>query len=606
MKRIWIIGLVMLMASTIQAEKRVYFFRGQNLPAEVETIDLRPDKGVAQLALNNIYEDSESRYALFTKKADSWWQIMVETAKGRTANLSDVNSNWYLKIKMRRTVNYTLTIVLAGAGTANGYPITTSQLPADGEWHTLTIPLAQFPTAPLFSEKTTGRLLQIHSDSGYAGDLVGIDYCYLTNDPTGEDTGTVQPQKRYYFVTNSRTPLTNTPYAVVDYSKQTDIRANGWMQWSYVPFPYYSMEAEMPVAQQILLLNECPMEDVDADWFIIAQIQTNVQGAFEWRFYLPDGIAYTDTIEMDELIRDGKTWNRICLPLSKANKCLYTAPTALLWSLTSLAQTTAGEWSMGAMMLTNEPSATDPNPVVPGDPSQETRIYLLNDGSPLPENMNCVDYRLDQTSYLSVGYGNNTTRKATDSFLTLLPTNGWWSADIAAKTGVDLTMVDATWTMHTRIRTTSTFRPINLILYKESNAQLTRYQLTEAQLPTALNGQWVEFAIPMKELLANTPALINYTSRILSFHSDNGGVAGVEVSMDYLYFSHAGESRPDPQPGQPLVAEPELEPAPKTENIDNIYTQETNKTHKFIYHNNLYIRKGNKLYDLLGRPTTIH
>jgi hypothetical protein len=258
------------------------------------------------------------------------------------------------------------------------------------------------------------------------------------------------------------------------------------------------------------------------------------------------------------------------------------------------------------MMLTNEPSATDPNPVVPGDPSQETRIYLLNDGSPLPENMNCVDYRLDQTSYLSVGYGNHTTRKATDSFLTLLPTNGWWSADIAAKTGVDLTMVDDTWTMHTRIRTTSTFRPINLILYKESNAQLTRYQLTEAQLPTALNGQWVEFAIPMKELLANTPALINYTSRILSFHSDNGGVAGVEVSMDYLYFSHAGESRPDPQPGLPLVAEPELEPAPKTENIDNIYTQETNKTYKFIYHNNLYIRKGNKLYDLLGRPTTIH
>ena len=221
--------------------------------------------------------------------------------------------------------------------------------------------------------------------------------------------------------------------------------------------------------------------------------------------------------------------------------------------------------------------------------------------------MNCTDYRLDQTNYLTVSYGNNTTRKAADSFLTLLPTNGWWSADISARTAVDLTAVNATWTLHTRIRTTSTYRPINIILYKENNAQLARYQLTEALLPVAQNGNWLELDIPMTAFLTAGATLVNYTGRILSFHSDNGGTTGVEVSMDYFYFAHEGESRPDPQPGEVPVDEPTIEPMPEPEPIPqpegwiSVHDSTRPIAEKIFYNGQLFIQIGDTVYDVLGR-----
>lgn len=587
---------------TARAENRIYFFRAHDLPSEVQTVDLRPDHGIAQLTLNNIYADENARYALFTKKADSWWQVMVETAKGHTVDLSAVNESWYLKIKIRRTVNYPLTLVLAGAGTANGYALPVSKVPANGEWVELSIPLADFPVLPSFSEKYAGRLLQIHSDLGYAGDQVGIDYCYLTDNAASVDPGTVQAPKRYYLVANTRTPLSGVPYTVVDYSGDIETREDGWQQWSYIPFPYYSMESTMPVALQLLATRALSMPDINEEWYLVAQIRTNIQGAFACRLYLPDGSAYVDTVASSDWTRDNVTWNRLFLPLDRMTPYTYEDASEIIFSLSSEEEAESGEWSMASFMLTNDAAADDPLPLVPADPSQETRIYLLNDGSPLPANMNCIDYRLDYTSFLSIGYGNNTTRKASDPFLTLLPTNGWWSADISAKTPVDLTAVDASWTMHTRIRTTSAYRPVNLILYKEGNAQLARYQLTEALLPVAQNGTWFDFDIPMSAFLSGSAALINYTGRILSFHSDNGGVAGVEVSMEYLYFSHAGESKPDPQPGQSTIDEPELTPVEEKDPTEGI--EPTNYLYqpvKELRDGHLYIRVGEKTMDVLGR-----
>ena len=153
MKRIVCMLAAMTMVLAIYAEKRIYFFRAKDLPTDIETIDLRPDMGLTQLTLNNIYADSEARYALFNKKSDSWWQVMVETAKGKTVNLSEVDNSWYLKLKIRRTVDYSLTLVLAGAGTANGYPLPVSKLPANGEWTELSIPLKDFPLLPELTEK---------------------------------------------------------------------------------------------------------------------------------------------------------------------------------------------------------------------------------------------------------------------------------------------------------------------------------------------------------------------------------------------------------------------------------------------------------------------
>lgn len=601
MKHLFHLLIALLVSTSLWAEKRIYFFRAQELPANVQTIDLRPGNGLAQLSLSNIYQDENARYALFYKHADSWWQVMLETAKGRTVDLSEVNDSWYLKLKIRRTVDYNITLVLAGVGTANGYTLSTAKLPANGEWTELSIPLSEFPLLPEFTDEYAGRLLQIHSDLGFAGNLVGIDYCYLTNDPAGKDSGTVQAPKRCYFVTNSRSPVkTANPFIVEDYSAQMDIRADGWQQWSYIPFPYYSMENDMPVKIQLLHKGSAPViEELNNEWYLIAQIRTDVQGAFACRLFLPDGKAFSDTINADDWVRDGKTWNRLFLPLDHMKREKYTDQTKVFFSFASIETATAGEWNMASLMLTNDNAAEDPVPLVPADPSQETRIYLLNDGTLLPDFMNCTDYRLDQTDFLSVSYGNNTTRKTADSFLTLLPTNGWWSADIAAKTPVDLSAVDHTWTLHTRVRTTSAFRPVNIILYKENNAQLARYQLTDELLPVAQNGNWFDFDIPMSAFLPEAATLINYTSRILSFHSDNGGTPGVEVSMEYLYFSHEGESKPDPVPGQPTVSEPEVEPS--TEDIPLTTSGLQLPAKKILRDNHLLIQIGENIYDVCGR-----
>ena len=132
MKRFLVILFLLGTIAIVRAEKRIYFFRAHDLPAETQNTDLRPDQGLSQLTLNNIYRDEDARYSLFTKRADSWWQVMIETAKGRTVDLSDVDNSWCLKLKIRRTVNYPLTLVLAGTGTANGYSLPTTKVPANG------------------------------------------------------------------------------------------------------------------------------------------------------------------------------------------------------------------------------------------------------------------------------------------------------------------------------------------------------------------------------------------------------------------------------------------------------------------------------------------
>ena len=79
--------------------------------------------------------------------------------------------------------------------------------------------------------------------------------------------------------------------------------------------------------------------------------------------------------------------------------------------------------------------------------------------------------------------------------------------------------------------------------------------------------------------------------------------------MDYLYFSHEGESTPDPQPGLPVVEEPQIQPLPDPEpepdpqegleQIINHKSQIIN--HKFIIDGRLFIIRGEQLYDVLGR-----
>lgn len=606
MKKYLLTLFVILCGLISHAQRRYYLIRAGELPTDKVCYDLRPDENTVIWTLNNIYSVEQSRYALFTKRADSWWQVMTETAYGRHIDWSEVDASWSVVLKIRRTVDYPLTLVLGGVGTANGYTLTTAMVPADGEWRTLTIPLSSLPALPDFSDRYAGRLLQIHSDLGYAGDEVGIDYCYLTDDPSEADPGTVQPPKRYYFITNAHTPLNHTPYAVEDYSARMETRSEGWLQWSYIPYPYYSMNETSTAKEQLIAIEPIPMPDVTSDWVLMAQVRTDITTDLTIKLYLPDGRAFTDTISTADMVTDGKTWNRIFLPLQEMTAGMYGTTNDGVFFSIGAEDVPAGLWAIGSLMLTNDWTATDPDPHIPGDPSQQTRIYLIHDGTPLPEQMTCVDYRLFYTNYLSVSYGNNTTRNENESYLTLLPTNGWWSADISAASTVDLTAVNADWTLHTRIKTTSAYRPINLIFYKTGNAQLSRYQLTDALLPVSSNGEWYDFDIPMSDILGSETNLPSYNaSRIFSFHSDNGGTAGVEVSMEYMYLSKQGESRPDPQPGLEPVEEPTIDPMPEPvmEGIDEILYLSPSR--KFLHNGKLFIQRSNTIYTPQGLPISL-
>ena len=603
MKRLLIhtLFVALISAFTIMAhatETRYYFVRGGQLPQDITSVDLRPNYGGTEWNLRNIYRSENARYALFEKRADSWWQVTVNASKANPVDLSEIDNTWTLCMRLRRTVNYPLTLCLLGQTTAEGYTITTTEVPADGQWYTIKVPLSKFTTPLAFDQPQTNTLFRLHSDLGYAGNEVGIDFCYLTGDPTMLDLGQVRDETRFYLVSNDKTPR-NVPYDMTDYFSRISMKYSGWMQWAYVPFPFYSMDAAAPVAMQLCASTPLNMDIVDNDWCIVAQVMTDMQGELQATFYL-DGYAYAYTIAADQLTRDGKTWNRLYLPLDQAQLNTYTQSTPVVFSLKANTMT-AGIMSVASIMVTNNHSASDPKPVVPGDPANGQQIWLVNDGTPLPEMSNIVDYRLFYTDNLSVGYGNNTKRKETDPWLTLLPTNGWYSADVSAAKPVDLSAVQADWKMHAAISTTSTYRPINLILYKLANAQLYRYQLTENDLPTAQNGNWFEFEIPMSTFLGAEKSLPSYaqSNRILSFHSDNGGVAGVEVSLKYLYFSKEGESTPAPIPGETPMIEPTLTPV-STEGLDQI--TDDNQPTKILKDGQIYIRRADgTLHDILGR-----
>jgi len=599
MKRTISCIMILFIACTLHAEQRIYLLRNKDLPKDIPCTDLRPDQGVSVLTLDNIHTSPVARYQLYQKRSDSWWQIMVETARGQHADWACVTDKWFVKLKMRRTVDYTITLVLAGQGTANGYSITTTQLPANGEWKELTIPISAFPQMPTFTNNYSGRLLQLHSDLGFTGNEVGIDYCYLTDDKNSYDEGTVLTEKRYYLLKNDHTPISASQPRFIDYTPSLTTRAAGWQQWSYIPFPYYSQSKDTAIHQQTYQHTPIALDDVNEDWCVIAQLRTDIAMRFVVRLYLPKGIAYTDTLDATDYIADGKTWNRLYLPIDAMNRYTYEDTTSVIFSVVA-DEASQGEWTMPSLMLTTNHEASDPTPFIPADPSQQSRIYLLNDGSALPETMNCTDYRLDQTSYLKVGYGNNTTRKSSNTYLTLLPTNGWWSADISANQTVDMKAVDASWVMHTAVSTTSTYRPINLILYKDANAELARYQLTEALLPVAQNGTVFQFDIPMSYYLKTaTATLPNYSQRIISFHSDGGGASGVEISMHYLYFSHDGTPQPDPQPGVKPMSEPELIPEPITGwwSVRDFHQQ---TLYKVLRDGRLIIYRDGQPYSVLG------
>ena len=134
-----------------------------------------------------------------------------------------------------------------------------------------------------------------------------------------------------------------------------------------------------------------------------------------------------------------------------------------------------------------------------------------------------------------------------------------------------------------------------------AHGDLVDLNATDALLPVAQNGNWYDFDIPMTAFLATGSTLISYTSRIFSFHSDGGGTSGVEVSMEYLYFSKEGESRPDPQPTLPPVAEPELEPV---QTPDGLFYPAITSAQKYIRNGLLVIQHQDKYFDVLGRPLT--
>ena len=71
--------------------------------------------------------------------------------------------------------------------------------------------------------------------------------------------------------------------------------------------------------------------------------------------------------------------------------------------------------------------------------------------------------------------------------------------------------------------------------------------------------------------------------------------------MEYLYFSKEGESRPDPQPTLPPVAEPELEPV---QTPDGLFYPAITSAQKYIRNGLLVIQHQDKYFDVLGRPLT--
>lgn len=546
MKRTLMCVWACLLTLVLTAEQRYYFARGGELPTDALCTDLRPVSGLTTLVADNLQTDERYTYNFFNKPADSWWGLTWQTYGKNEVDMQHVTSQWTLKLKIKTTVpdTYPIHVVLNGTGTANAITLSPAQCPRNGKWHILSIPLSTYPISLNFTDKMKGKLFQLHSDGGEAGNILAIDYAYLTDDATQEDEGFVQSDKRYYLIINPKTPK-QEGYTKVDYSQNIHYAATPWKQPSYVSYPFLLLEQPATKAQlQCRTKNyDYQWADVNASWYLQLMLYKTMEGDITLHLSNAAGSALQYTIDDAQLPLE--EWTPLTIQLSSLTTdfALFTSEDIPIITLT-MHNAANGTLSVAYAFFANNIQEDDPAPDMPRDPNAEQRIYLVNDGSPLPAGS--VDYRANILEGIEVLYNNAMVRDASVQYLaarTRADQSSWWSIDLRARQLVNLSEVTPEWNLYIKLKTEVTYRPINIILYPNNAA--VRYVMTEDILPlTATEGQ--ELTLPMTTFIqSGNLGQFSGSASYFSFHADQSGITNALCAIEEMYFSF-NNSEPTP------------------------------------------------------------
>jgi len=169
-------------------EKRYYFFRGGDLPAMGDTVtmvDLREGTGTT-IQLNNMTKGSATDYTAYTLSGS--WFSFNQNLKASTDMSAVTQAGWTLKIKVRTNLNQnSFNIRLNNAGEC--FMISSGNLPLvhNGEWEELSLPLSSSSKTLNFTASMTGTIFQMHANGSGNGNILDIEYAYLTNKPSNPE-----------------------------------------------------------------------------------------------------------------------------------------------------------------------------------------------------------------------------------------------------------------------------------------------------------------------------------------------------------------------------------------------------------------------------------
>lgn len=563
-KHLAVLLLACCFTSLAHAEKRYYFTRSGNLPADagLTTVDLRSGQNGVTITPNQMTLDLSYNYTYYTKPNTSWFSFNQQTSS--SIDMSDVNTdfdNWYLKLKIKTNIATTnatypeINVILNGTGaTTSAFQLSETDLLRNGGWQIITLKLSEYKSAAslqtTYTSARTGMLFQMHGSDPMSAGFLAIDYAYLTNDPTGTDAGdpTAVNPTRYYLLTNKQTPASGN-FDMVDFSGDVDANssATGWSMPAYATYPFYTLDGADASADFAATTDNVELTGGDDTWYLQTMIKTNTTGAVKFTLIDCAGDEYVYTVP----VADYTNWTPVTVLLSDftgTGTLQYDCARAtgdVLFRYEIEGGASDDIFYMGYLFITDEDvtASADPEPAELIDPSKERRIYFVNDGSALPADIISTDYRIGVSSNVKLniaqqdGWQSTLNRDLSYGYLYFTTITSWWySVDIQADgAGVDLSDVTSAWYLNLKMKSESASRPINPYLYPSGQTTGTGL-ITETMLPV---GGWAEIEIPLSDYGSNL-SFGTYTSgsNIFSLNAGHTNTADQVVAIEYLYLSN--------------------------------------------------------------------
>ncbi len=485
--------------------------------------------------------------------------------------------NMVLHFAVRTTATCPLFVKLEGGtypGSAKVNLTGIYDVPRDGQWHAVEIPMSAFQAAGLiWAGKISGKnYFTLISEQSTPGTTIDLDYVYFhsgTRDDgtqwTGLDLDEVSPDRpTTYMIASEHTGTEGDP-AYVDL--RPDDATRHLYVWENTAVNYDNTELEAYEGSQFSCLHI-----TNNSWFgfgIVSDAAVDLSPMTKQPYYLRFAVATTSLMPLFvklegnngtsaicylqgkyQFRRDGQ-WHVVQIPMTDFlyQGLDWSTPVSgkNYFSLVSEKATADYLLSFDAITIeagTPEP-VDDPRPDVDKSKLADYVLVAVEDGI-VPEGKNVLDLRPNGTDVNLYIWENTAVENASvdgeafegSQYSSLKVQNSWFGFGIMNSSPKDFTCFQyKDFNFHAAMRTTSTM-PLEFRFEGLGSAVV---KLDEAMLPR--DGQWHEIVIPYSDLAAQGLTWDgeqqgqNYFA-LVSENAENGAI----VDFDAVYFYSTGDS----------------------------------------------------------------